>query len=146
MTRPRPYVLVVDDVADAADSMAALLSHWGYDAEAWYCGATALAAARTRLPAAVLLDIGMAPMDGFTFAVFLRRLYWRESTPVVAVTGHVTEACRARARGLGINHYLLKPADPTLVRAMLDRLIGAPALPSVRADHRPRRGRVVAAG
>ncbi len=122
MTRPRPYVLVVDDVADVADSMAALLTLWGYDAVARYCGCSALAAVRARRPAAVLLDIGMAPMDGFTFADFLRGQFWRESTPVIALTGNTTEACRVRARGLGIKHLLLKPAEPTQVRELLERL------------------------
>jgi CheY-like chemotaxis protein len=53
---PRPYILVVDD---AADSLAVLLTLWGYEAEPLHGGTAALAAARTRRPAAVLLDFGM---------------------------------------------------------------------------------------
>ena len=74
MTTTRPYVLVVDDLADAADGLVTLLGLWGYDATACYCGCEALKAAQARRPAVVVLDIGMAPMDGFTLAARLREL------------------------------------------------------------------------
>jgi DNA-binding response OmpR family regulator len=119
----RPHVLVVDDLADTADTMAALLALWGYDAEPRYCGASALAAARLRRPAAVLLDIGMAPMDGFTFAARLRELPDGRRTAVIAVSGHTSEAYQARGREVGITHYLVKPCDPCLVREILDRVV-----------------------
>lgn len=122
MDTTRPLVLVVDDVPDAADSMAALLDLWGYDAAARYCGPSALTAVLLRRPAAVLLDIVMAPMDGFEFTARLRDLPGCERAVVVAVSGHTSEAYQARGRGLGILHYLLKPADPSRVRALLGQL------------------------
>lgn len=126
MTGTKPYVLVVDDMPDAADSAAELLALWGYDADARYCGSSALAAARVRQPAVVLLDIGMAPMDGFTFAARLREVPGGERTAVVAVSGHTSASHQARGRALGIDHYLLKPADPSVVRALLGLLIPSP--------------------
>ncbi len=123
MDGTRPYVLVVDDEPDAADSMVDLLDLWGYDAAARYCGASALAAVLVRRPAAVLLDIGMAPMDGFAFTARLRMQTGCERTAVVAMSGHTAEAHQARSRELGIDHYLFKPADPEEVRARLARII-----------------------
>ena len=123
MTVTRPYVLVVDDLPDAADSLAELVALWGYDAAARYCGASALAAVRVRRPAAVLLDIVMTPMDGFAFAARLREQPGGERTAVVAVSGQTTEAYQARGRELGIGHYLFKPADPNLLRTLLGRLV-----------------------
>lgn len=108
----RPYTLVVDDVRDAADSMATLLACWGYDAKARYCGPSALTAVQACRPAVILLDIGMAPMDGFAFTSHLRALPGCARTVVVAVSGHTSEALQVRARELGIAHYLFKPADP----------------------------------
>jgi CheY-like chemotaxis protein len=115
----RFYVLVVDDVADAADSTVELLSLWGYEAAARYGGASALDAARDRMPDAVLVDVGMPRMDGFAFAEQFRRLPGSAAALVVAVTGHTAEACRARGRAAGVDHYLLKPADPGLLRGLL---------------------------
>ena len=120
MDATRPYILVVDDLPDAADSLAELITLWGYDAEPLYCGAAALEAARTRRPAAVLLDLGMPRMDGFQVALRLRGLPACGATPVVAVTGH--EALVLQAREVGIDHYLVKPVDLNLLQELLGRL------------------------
>lgn len=117
-----PFVLVADDGADNADSMALLLTLWRYAAEPRYCGRSALVAASTRPPAAVLLDLGMAPMSGFEFAVRFRELPGCEETPIVAITGHTSQAFQTRAKSVGIAEYLFKPADPCTVRALLARL------------------------
>ena len=136
MTTARAFVIVVDDVPDAADSLADLLTLWGYDASAHYCGGCALAAALARPPAAVVLDLGMAPMDGFEFAARLRRLPGCGGTPLVAVTGHAGQAYRDRARAAGVGHYLLKPAEPALVRALLARLAPGHVPATARAARR----------
>jgi len=124
---PRPYILVVDDLADAANSMVKLLKVWGYDSEAYYQGDAALEAARTRRPHAVLLDIGMPGMDGFQLARQLRQLSPGERTPVFAITGHSTDQCRTRAREAGIDHYLVKPADLAALQELLATVAGRPA-------------------
>ena len=126
MIGTRPYVLVEDDLTDAADSMAALLAIWGYDADAKYCGDSALAAMHARRPAVVLLDIGMAPMDGFTFAAHVRELAGCERTNIVAISGYTTDEYLDRARDLGIVEYLFKPADLSQLHAILTRLIPTP--------------------
>ena len=138
------YVLVVDDLPDAADSLRELLVVWGYDAEARYGGAAALESVRTRPPAAVVLDVGMPRMDGFEFVARLRLVPGCERTPVVVVSGHTSEACQARGRELGIGHYLLKAADPNLLRELLSRLTMRPepsrSRPTPRRRKNPRRG------
>ena len=146
MTTTRPYVLVVDDLADAADGLVTLLGLWGYDATACYCGCEALKAAQARRPAAVVLDIGMAPMDGFTLATRLRELPGGERTTLIAVSGHTSESHQARGRELGIDYYLFKPYDPVLVQSLLGRLEVETEPVGVRTDRRPRRGRAVTAG
>lgn len=118
----RPHILVVDDVTDQADSMADLLEVWGYDAAARYDGAAALAAVRGRRPAVVLLDIGMPGMDGFEFVTLFRDLPGCGTTPLVAVTGY--ETLTAQTWASGIDHYLVKPVDPGVLRALLLRLVG----------------------
>lgn len=119
MDATRPYILVVDDLADAADSLAELLSFWGYDANPLNGGAAALGAARTRRPSAVLLDLGMPGMNGLEFAIRFRDLPGCEATPLVAVTGHT--GLMPHAREVGIDHYLLKPI---LDLGVLNRLLG----------------------
>jgi CheY-like chemotaxis protein len=119
----RNQILVVDDLIDAADSTVELLFIWGYEAVACYSCASALNAARFRRPDVVLLDIGMPCMDGFQFAKLLHELPQCRSVPIIAVTGHSGHAYRLRARKAGIHQYLLKPAEPALLRSLLARSI-----------------------
>ncbi|QEL20491.1 response regulator [Limnoglobus roseus] len=133
MKGPLPYVLVVDDLRDTADSTADLLALWGYDAAPYYDGDSALAAAARRPPDVVLLDIGMAPMNGFVFAARLRGVPGCERTGVVIVSGYTSQEYRARARDLGAGHFLPKPTDPNALRALVARLV-TPRLTPVRRN------------
>jgi CheY-like chemotaxis protein len=128
----RPHILVVDDLADAADTTVELLSLWGYDAVACYDGPAALASARARRPDGLLLDLAMSRMDGFRFAALFRALPGCGAVPVVAVSGYSSPAYAARARAAGIRHYLLKPADPDRLKELLAREVvpAASRLPS----------------
>ena len=96
MDPARLHILVVDDVVDAADSTVELLSLWGYDALACYCGATALESAFARRPCVVLLDVAMPRMDGFQFADLFRELPLCKVIPIIAVSGYSGAAYSAR--------------------------------------------------
>src|SRR5579883_2092683 len=100
-SRINPRVLVVDDSWDTADSLAQLLTLWGYDAEAGYGGAAALEAARTYRPDVVVLDVAMPSMDGFQVAVALRQMPGLEGITVIGLTGYGNEACQTAAREAG---------------------------------------------
>ena len=123
MDHSRPYVLVVDDVPDTADSLADLIDLWGYDAEAHYGGPSALAAALRRPPAVVVLDLAMPRMDGFAFAVRLRELPGCGHTVLVVVSGRTGDDSQAHCCRLGIGHYLFKPVNPAVVRKLLTGLV-----------------------
>lgn len=137
MDATRPYILIVDDLPDAADSLAELLSLWGYDSEPLYSGAEALKAAAVRRPDVVLLDLGMPGMSGFEFIMRLRDMPGCMDTTVVVITGYPSRSCQDWARRLGIDHYLLKPADPGRLRTLLGRLVETRAPPRVRTGRRP---------
>jgi CheY-like chemotaxis protein len=130
MNMDRIHILVVDDVADAADTMVELLSIWGYDAVACYDGTAALEAARFRRPDAVVLDLAMPLMDGFQFAELLHELPDCGSVPIIAVSGYSFPVYATRARGVGIRHYLVKPADPTRLKKLLVQELDPFAPPS----------------
>jgi len=132
-----PCILIVDDVADAADSYAMLLGLWGYVVKVCYDGASALTIARTYRPNIVLLDIGMPGMDGFRVAQLLREQPELADTTIIGSTGHMSEAYRMRAREAGFDHYLLKPVDLDQLEALLCRC--DPAQPIVKMPTRPRR-------
>jgi CheY-like chemotaxis protein len=108
---PSRRVLVVDDNADAADMMKAVLDIHGHAVEVAYDGGSALRVLATFTPDIVLLDIGLPDIDGYELARVLRNdPKWRGAY-LVAVTGWGQEEDRARARERGFDAHLTKPAD-----------------------------------
>jgi CheY-like chemotaxis protein len=123
MDTERIHILVVDDMADMTESTAELLTFWGYDATACTSGVAALACARARRPAAVLVDLVMPRMDGFEFARTFRALKGCGAIPLIALSGYWVPATSARMREAGIGHFLLKPVTPDRVKALLVSVI-----------------------
>jgi signal transduction histidine kinase/integral membrane sensor domain MASE1 len=108
----RRRVLVVDDNADSAESLALLLQLEGHDVWTAHDGPTALAAAREHRPEVVLLDIGLpAGMDGYEVARRMRPVPGLERAVIVAVTGYGQEEDRRRAADAGFDGHLVKPVD-----------------------------------
>jgi two-component system CheB/CheR fusion protein len=105
-------VLVADDNADIADSLAMLLALAGYRPLVAYDGPTALASALAHLPQVVVLDLGLPRLDGCTIARQLRATPGLAKALLVALTGHGLEQDRQRCRDAGFDHFLLKPAHP----------------------------------
>jgi len=124
----RRRVLVVDDLEDSADSLAALLKSLGHDAEAAYSGAAALDAAAREPWDAILLDLGMPGMDGFETCRLLRATAAGRRTFIVAVTGWGQPEDRRRTSDAGFDHHLIKPVDAVELAGLLA------ALPSARAS------------
>jgi CheY-like chemotaxis protein len=79
----------------------------------------------------------MPGMSGLQFALRFRELLGCGGVPLVAITGH--ERPRLQAREVGIDHYLLKPADLRFLRELLGRLTASTA--RSRSGAEPRRPR-----
>jgi signal transduction histidine kinase/ActR/RegA family two-component response regulator len=109
-------VLVVDDSADAAQSLALLLEGWGCRVEVAYDGPAALAKVRANPPELVLMDIGMPGMDGHEVARELRRQHDSARLTLVALTGYGQEDDRRRALEAGFDYHMVKPVDPSDLR------------------------------
>jgi CheY-like chemotaxis protein len=120
-------VLVVEDYADAATALAALVNLWGHEAHVARDGPTALAAAQAAPPAAVLLDIGLPGMDGYEIARRLRELLPTRPL-IVAVTGFGQDDDRRRSAQAGIDHHVLKADDPETIRGLLEAFARQPAV------------------
>jgi len=119
---PRPQrVLIVDDVADAAEMLALVVGQDGHEVQVALTGAGALGAAASFRPDVVLLDLGMPSMDGYEVARRLRAQCTERQPLLVAVTGYGHETDRERARAAGFDHHLVKPVDLDQLRPLLGR-------------------------
>jgi CheY-like chemotaxis protein len=112
-------VLVVDDNADSAESMALLLRVEGHLVETAHDGDAAVAAAERFQPDAILLDLGMPRMNGYDVCRHIRARPWGRSILMVAQTGWGQAQDRARTLEAGFDAHLTKPIDPADVHDML---------------------------
>jgi PAS domain S-box-containing protein len=115
-------LLVVDDNADAADTLAVLLRRLGTEVRVAHDGPGALAAFERYRPDAVLVDIGMPGMDGYEVARRLRSQPAGRKVPIIAVTGWGQEKDRLLSREAGFDHHLVKPADIEALQSLLASL------------------------
>jgi CheY-like chemotaxis protein len=116
---PCRRVLIVEDVADVADSLAILLGLWGYRVDVARSGHEGLAAAIATKPDTILLDIRMPGMDGCEVASRLRATRDFDDVPIIAITGYGMESDRRRTAAAGINHHLVKPVTAEELKQLL---------------------------
>jgi CheY-like chemotaxis protein len=111
-------ILVVDDNADAAETLAKLLRLDGCDVRAAMSGREALAQLNGWQPDVALLDLAMPKMDGFAIA----QHFCAGAVPrplLAAITGFGDAETAAKAKRVGFDHHFLKGEDPDTIRAML---------------------------
>jgi len=116
-------VLVIDDNADAADTLSMALEILGYTVQTSYDGPTGIALAQSFMPAAILLDIGLPDMNGYEVARYLRGTDFGAAAILVAVTGWGQDKDRQLAIEAGFDLHLTKPVDfrelDTVLQTML---------------------------
>jgi CheY-like chemotaxis protein len=117
-------VLVADDDADTADSLAVLVRLWGHGVCVAYAGAEALAAALAYRPDVLLLDVAMPGMDGFRLALAVRGQPCLDGALLVAITGYADDAHRQLGLRAGFDHYLVKPVATEVVEDLLRQTAG----------------------
>jgi PAS domain S-box-containing protein len=124
----RRRILIVDDNTDAADGLARLLTViLGQDVRVVYDGPSALDLVDSFRPEVILLDLGMAVMDGYEVAMRLRERPDCAGTVIVAVTGWGQEEDRIRSRQAGIDLHLVKPVSASVLSELLAQLGAATA-------------------
>ena len=112
--------LVIEDNADAAESMALLLQLSGHQTEVAFEGATGLELARRFRPEVVLCDIGLpGALDGYAVARAFRAEPGLRRAYLIALTGYGQEEDRRRALDAGFDAHLTKPADLDELRRLL---------------------------
>jgi signal transduction histidine kinase len=109
----KPLILVVDDVADNVQFLAARLRGKGFQVSAASNGNDALRAVELKPPDLILLDVQMPDMDGFEVC---RRLKSRKETspiPVIFLTARTDVEDIVEGLTLGAVDYVTKPFHAT---------------------------------
>lgn len=122
---PRHRILVAEDDHDVRELLRTRLTSSGFDVRVARNGSEALALVSTVKPNAMVLDINMPEVDGFSVLEALRT---RGCVfPVLVLTArHAADDVR-RAVSLGAKDYLTKPFTEAQLQARVARLLRAPA-------------------
>ena len=132
-------LLIIEDEADLLSSLAKALREEGYAVDTASDGEEGLFKALETGYDAVILDVMLPVMDGWTI---LKKLRVRRTTPVLMLTARDASRDRVQGLDLGADDYLIKPFDLeelfARVRALIRRAAGVskPVLQigSVRID------------
>jgi CheY-like chemotaxis protein len=111
--------LIVDDNADAAESLSMLLLHNGHEVRTAHDGLTGIEQTAMFDPDVILLDLGMPGMDGFETARKVRQLKGMKQIKIVALTGWGQDEDRRRTKEAGFDAHLVKPVDSATLKELL---------------------------
>jgi CheY-like chemotaxis protein len=111
-------IVVVDDHADLAGTLAEVLTLDGFSVRTAADGDSALAVIAEHKPLCVLTDIDMPGMNGFELVQRLRALYGSDIV-LIAITGWGTKESRVAKEYDAFDHTLRKPIDLEFLRKLL---------------------------
>jgi two-component system, chemotaxis family, CheB/CheR fusion protein len=124
-------ILVVDDLSDAAASLALVCELYGAEARVASDGLQALSVGAVFRPEVVLMDISMPHMNGYEAARRLRVEPWGKEAVLIALTGWGRQGDIEAAHAAGFDGHLLKPVEAEalikLIKTLQEKNTGSPA-------------------
>jgi two-component system alkaline phosphatase synthesis response regulator PhoP len=131
-------VLVVEDEENILELVTFNLKREGYKVTGVASGEEALAAARSKRPDLVVLDLMLPGIDGLEVCRRLRRDERTAEVPIIMLTARGEEADIVTGLELGADDYLTKPFSPKVllarIRTVLRRREAPPPGPTALID------------
>ncbi len=132
-------VLVVEDHDINREVALELLQSFGLQAAGAENGRGALERARQKRYDLVLMDVHMPVLDGIAATRALRELPAYADVPILAMTANVLAEDREACLAAGMNDFIPKPVDPTVLRETLTEWLAGAASPTAARRERSRR-------
>ncbi|MDT9676320.1 response regulator [Pseudomonas sp. JV414] len=108
-------VLVVDDSVTVRKVTSRLLERHGMNVLTAKDGVDAMLLLEEHMPDLMLLDIEMPRMDGFEVATQIRADERLQHLPIIMITSRTGQKHRDRAMAIGVNDYLGKPYQESVL-------------------------------
>ncbi|MBT8767733.1 Hpt domain-containing protein [Metapseudomonas boanensis] len=118
-----PLVMVVDDSVTVRKVTSRLLERNGMNVVTAKDGVDAITLLQEHHPDIMLLDIEMPRMDGFEVATLVRHDSRLKDLPIIMITSRTGEKHRERAIAIGVNEYLGKPYQESLLLETIQQLV-----------------------
>jgi PAS domain S-box-containing protein len=119
-------VLIVEDNADARESLRLQMELWGTEVSTARSAEEALGIVEAVRPQIVLCDIGLPGMDGFRLVAPMREKLKGEPVLFAAVTGYASADDQRRALDAGFDSFFVKPLNPASLANLLRSYPGRP--------------------
>jgi signal transduction histidine kinase/ActR/RegA family two-component response regulator len=121
-------ILVVDDNADAGESIAVFMRIEGHDVRTVTDAMQALGCFDAFAPQVAIIDIGLPGMNGYELAASIRASAGAAAPLMIALTGYGQAEDFDRSRDAGFDHHFVKPADLKTIQAAIDAALPQQAL------------------
>jgi len=118
-------LLVVEDDVSVRELIVTTLEGAGYAVSVAEDGIEGLSHLNQKRPAAILLDVNMPRMDGFTMLQRLQADAELKELPVLMLTARSAPEDIRKAIHLGARDYIGKPFEPRQLLRRIDRIINA---------------------
>ncbi|OZG75153.1 hybrid sensor histidine kinase/response regulator [Hahella sp. CCB-MM4] len=116
-------VMVVDDSVTVRKVTSRLLERNGMEVITAKDGVDAIAILQDHKPDVMLLDIEMPRMDGFEVASLVRHDSRLKDVPIIMITSRTGQKHRERALSIGVNEYLGKPFQESVLLDTIESLV-----------------------
>lgn len=119
----KKLILVVDDSEDIHVVLGWLLEGAGYRVAFAEDGQASLTQAKLYHPDLIVMDLSLPNIDGWEAVEYLRKMPEFRSTPIIALTAHVSHWEEEHARAVGCTAHIGKPFNnKVLLQSIADLL------------------------
>jgi len=126
-----PLCFVVDDHVDTREGFAEYLRQSGFEVQTAGDAGELRSLLADSTPAAVLMDVQMPRVDGWTLTREIKANDRTRHVRVVVVSASVGEGFRVAADAAGADALIAKPCDPREIVVELTRLLETPTTPTM---------------
>lgn len=105
-------ILIIEDNDQNMYMLTYLLENNNYEVLQSFNGPAGIILAEENHPDAILLDIQLPEMDGYSVASELRKIKELSLVPIIAVTSYAMTGDKEKAIEAGATGYIEKPIDP----------------------------------
>jgi len=120
-----PRIVIVDDYPAAGLVLEVVLRTKGYDCKRCIDAASAIAFLDGFHPDAVIMDVAMPTMNGYTLATAIRARPDGAKYVLVGLSGYGRDEDRRRASVAGMDAYFVKPAQINEMLTSIDYLVAS---------------------